>query len=318
MSRGPIRWQRRAGTPVVAVLAVMCLGVAVALGVSVAGSHRSDPLVVSPRIAKVVRHRRAPVLSIGVRSSRRTVVAGGAVTFRVRIIRAPVGIRLCWQGRFRLAARVWVSVARPLPAGFTATFRPRSTRSSTALLTVRTSTSSRRGTYRIRLTARGRLADRNRHCDGDRDRDDRVSYRTRRAETVVRLTVVPASRATFSIGGSAARLLVPGGAAGIDLRLSNPNGVPLKIEQLMVRIDGVRAPQADASHPCTVADFAVAQFSGSYRFRLPGSRTRRLSELGFPAAQWPTVSMLDRPVNQDGCKRASLMLSYSGIATGWP
>jgi hypothetical protein len=151
-----------------------------------------------------------------------------------------------------------------------------------------------------------------------RDRDDRGGYMTVRAGTVVRLTVVLPSSRRFTIGGSAARLLVPGGAAGIDLQLSNPNGVPLTIEQLVVTIDGVRAPQARVSHPCTVADFAVAQFSGSYRFMLPGSRTRRLSELGFPAKQWPTVSMIDRPVNQDGCERASLMLSYSGTATGWP
>lgn len=217
-------------------------------------------------------------------------------------------IHPCGRWHTRRAVRISLSVAGPLPAAVAARFDPRATRARMAMLAVRVRRTARPGTYRVRLRATGRV----------RDRDDRDDYITVRAETVVRLTVVSPSSRRFTIGGSASRLLVPGGAAGIDLRLSNPNGVPLRIERLVVRIDGVRAPQADASHPCTVADFAVAQFSGSYRFMLPGSRARRLSELGFPTEQWPTVSMLDRPVNQDGCERALLMLSYSGIATGWP
>jgi hypothetical protein len=64
MRQRPIRWQRRAGTSVVAVLAVMCLGVAVALGVSVAGSHRSDPLAGPSSMRNLGKSGRAPLLWI--------------------------------------------------------------------------------------------------------------------------------------------------------------------------------------------------------------------------------------------------------------
>jgi len=55
-------------------------------------------------------------------------------------------------------------------------------------------------------------------------------------------------------------------------------------------------------------------FSGAYGFTLPARTTTRLSALGIPARQWPHIAMLDRPVNQDGCKRATLSLSFTGDA----
>jgi hypothetical protein len=35
-----------------------------------------------------------------------------------------------------------------------------------------------------------------------------------------------------------------------------------------------------------------------------------------PASQWPKISMLDTTANQDGCKGASLVLTYSGSGQG--
>ena len=39
-----------------------------------------------------------------------------------------------------------------------------------------------------------------------------------------------------------------------------------------------------------------------------------LSELGFGRSEWPEVSMLNLPTNQDGCKGASLTLAFAGAA----
>lgn len=57
------------------------------------------------------------------------------------------------------------------------------------------------------------------------------------------------------------------------------------------------------------------QFSGAYGLRIPAHSTRRLSSLGVAPARWPRVAMLDRAVNQDGCKHATLDLRFDGMAT---
>ena len=45
---------------------------------------------------------------------------------------------------------------------------------------------------------------------------------------------------------------------------------------------------------------------------LPGDASTSLVRLGVPAWQWPNLKMRNRPVNQDGCKGATLKLSYLG------
>jgi hypothetical protein len=69
-------------------------------------------------------------------------------------------------------------------------------------------------------------------------------------------------------------------------------------------------------HPCGVNDFTVTQFTGSYGFVLPAAGDTSLSRLGLPPSSWPQVSMLNRPVNQDGCKDATLNLGFTGTALG--
>ena len=75
------------------------------------------------------------------------------------------------------------------------------------------------------------------------------------------------------------------------------------------------APEASASLPCTVDDFAVIPFSGAYGFKLAAGGTTSLSQLGIPPSEWPQLKMVDRPVNQNGCKGASLALAYDGTST---
>jgi hypothetical protein len=124
------------------------------------------------------------------------------------------------------------------------------------------------------------------------------------------------SRGTFEIHGSTgARLLAPGLAAPLDLRLTNPNLSVMRIDELAVRLERVDAPEADAGHPCTADDFAVVQYSGTDGVELPRSSTHTLSSLGIPVAHWPQIVMANRPVNQDGCKNASLRLSFTALST---
>ena len=67
-------------------------------------------------------------------------------------------------------------------------------------------------------------------------------------------------------------------------------------------------------HAKTPRDSPIQQFAGAYPFKLAASRTRSLTDLGFPQSQWPQVGMVNRPVNQDGCKGATVTLKYTGTA----
>jgi hypothetical protein len=120
---------------------------------------------------------------------------------------------------------------------------------------------------------------------------------------------------SFTIRGGISRAISPGEAVALDLTLHNTNDLDLLIEQITVAVARVDAPQADAAHPCSEADFEVRPSSGGIVLRLPGNTTDRLSELDLPEENWPTVGMINRPVNQDGCKGASLTLDYeaSGV-----
>jgi hypothetical protein len=257
-----------------------CAGGAYALG----HSGREAP----PVAAKATAARSPAKISLRVAQPTASVAPGGVATFKVRI-------------RPRDRRLVRLRVRDGVPAGATASFRRRKTRKSKSILTIATGT-ARSGSYRLRIRARSGK---------------------RRAKSAVNLVIgsTPFTAAgisgptAFAISGTLPGALIPGMATPLDLTLSNP-GSATRISRLDVDLYGVIAPQADATHPCTVDDFSVTQFSGSYGFTLPSSSARTLSQLGFPSGQWPVVAMLNRPVNQDGCKGASLEFNYSGVSTG--
>jgi large repetitive protein len=122
----------------------------------------------------------------------------------------------------------------------------------------------------------------------------------------------------FSIGGNASGTLYPGGAtAYLDLSLTNTNSVTIYVTSLNVTLPSIAAPNANATHPCSNADFSLTQFTGPIATKpiaLPANSTRTLTQLGYSQSQLPTVKMLNRPANQDGCKNATLNFTYSGSA----
>lgn len=119
------------------------------------------------------------------------------------------------------------------------------------------------------------------------------------------------SSASFTIGGNPAQAISPGAGAPLNLRLTNPHTTPLSVTDLRVKVQKVNAPNADLTHPCTMGDFAVKQNLSHHKITLPARSTRTLNNLGIPAAMWPQLRMLDLGVDQDGCKAASLTLSYT-------
>ena len=126
---------------------------------------------------------------------------------------------------------------------------------------------------------------------------------------------VGALSSSFTISGEVRRLISPGELVPIDLRLDNVGDIDLAIDHVTVAMVGIDAPRADVDHPCSAADFEVRQLSGGVVPRIAGNSSENLSGMDLPEENWPAVSMVDRPVNQDGCKGASLTLRYeaSGV-----
>ncbi len=115
--------------------------------------------------------------------------------------------------------------------------------------------------------------------------------------------------AKVRVTGAAQGQLRPGASAPVALSLRNPNSHRIQMRRVRVKITGIVAPQADAAHPCTKADYAVRQMPRQ-TLRLPARRSVDLAALGLPVASWPQLTMLNRPVNQDGCKGAQLTLRF--------
>jgi len=123
---------------------------------------------------------------------------------------------------------------------------------------------------------------------------------------------------SFTISGDVSRSISPGELVALDLRLDNTTDLDLTIDRITVALVAVDAPRADADHPCSVADFEVKHLSGGVVVRLPANSANNLSGLAVPEETWPAVGMLNQPVNQDGCKGASLTLGYEARGVEMP
>jgi hypothetical protein len=192
-------------------------------------------------------------------------------------------------------------VSGGLPAGGRASYSPDPTTGSSSTLQVSTTSSTPDGTSTIYLVASGKDA----------------GGTTRFAYASVELVVSTTVRA-FTISGDLSGALAPGVSLPLDLQLTNPNNKPVSVGNLSVSIQEVRRTATAVARglPCSGSDYAVTQYAGPYPLTVPTQSTRSLSQLGVPPAQRPQVSMVNRPVNQDGCKGATVTLSYSGSGQG--
>lgn len=121
----------------------------------------------------------------------------------------------------------------------------------------------------------------------------------------------------FGVTGSVNGMLAPGVSRSLELQISNPENKSIAVTNLSVSISQVvRTPAAIAANlPCTAADYKLTQYSGAYPLTVePG--VRKLSALGVPESRWPRITMQDTPQLQDGCKGATIQLTYSGTGQG--
>ncbi len=114
---------------------------------------------------------------------------------------------------------------------------------------------------------------------------------------------------TFTISGAAAGALLPGGAAvPVELTLTNPNGVPITVTDVAMRVTGA-VPSG-----CAAAIVVAQQLAAAVV--VPAQSTRTLSALGVPADAWPRLAMIDTQTDQSACQRAAIELGFTGSAEG--
>jgi hypothetical protein len=111
------------------------------------------------------------------------------------------------------------------------------------------------------------------------------------------------------ISGTVSTRLSPGVVAPITVSFHNSNPRAIAMRKLRVKIGRVSAPLATAAHPCGRVDFQIKQLH-KRNLLIPAGRTTDLAGLGIQASRWPTLTMRNRPVNQDGCKGATVTLRF--------
>jgi hypothetical protein len=181
-----------------------------------------------------------------------------------------------------------------LPSGSVATFSPNPVGGGSATLQITTSSSAAAGSYTLYLVGSGQ------------DPAGKTQYAYASTQLVL-----DSGLKQFSLSGNLAGL-APGASLPLDLQISNPNTKPLSITNISVAITAVNrtAEAMNRNLPCGLADYTVTQYSGPYPFTAPAGSSS-LSGLGVPR-----IGMTDTRTNQDGCKGATLQLTYSGSGQG--
>jgi hypothetical protein len=98
--------------------------------------------------------------------------------------------------------------------------------------------------------------------------------------------------------------LRPGSPAqALDFDINNTASVNQYVTSVVVAMTGVTGPNIDGTHPCTTGDFSLVQPAAINADLTPG--------VHHYAPSGATLAMLDSGSNQDGCKGATVALSYT-------
>lgn len=235
-----------------------------------------------------VNYKMSTAFSVAAAPDSVTVLPGATAVYTLQLTRN------------NFSGPVSFSVMGGLPAGATVSFSPNPLTGNSATLQVATTEASPKGTSSLYLVATGK------------DLSGKPQYAYANVQLVLDTTIKQ-----FALSGSVPGTLSPGTSAGLDLQISNPMNKSVSLTNLSVAIAGVtRSTEAAAKNlSCSAVDFAVTQYSGPYPLTVPTGNSS-LSGLGVQQQAWPQVGMLDSSRNQDGCKGATLQLTYSGSGQG--
>ena len=121
--------------------------------------------------------------------------------------------------------------------------------------------------------------------------------------------------APVTISGNAVSAIEPGTWSALDLTITNDQSMPVKVSRLSVSIVDIYAPFSDADNPCSAKDYEIIQSRSLMVFEVAAGTSRDLSSTSLGVENWPKIAMIDRDSNQNGCRGASLTLSYSAATS---
>jgi len=289
---------------------LLCTGLASAAGVRLPSLPAAGPGGAAAPDPRAPAAQTAPPVG-GTPSSGRTV--SDRVIRRPRPISASPAIRTIRPGA-RTTFAIRVQPARTVrsyrlklwkaPRGVTLRLSRTRTRRK-ATLTVRTTATMRTGRYTLRISAWPR-------------RRPGVRRKLKVLRTKFTLVVaVPAAvgpqgdtapPGKLFAAGDVAEPLSPGAMLPVNLVLTNALTSAVDVTSLTATITSVTPAPGGA---CSEADFATSPASLPSPLRLEAQSSRSLLALGLPRSAWPAVTMIDRPVSQDGCKGASVALRWT-------
>ena len=267
---------RRSGVPLRALLLALVVALVPAATLAASGGQSAT----SVNTAKVVKG-----IAVALSPSSRSLDQGQSATFAVSATST---------GGFTGPVTFTVT---GLPAGATAAWSPSSVvlgSGSTAQVTLTIATATTTTVGKFDFTVKG-------------------SGGTVQSNAAPGQLQVQEVKRTFGVTGSIDGQLAPGVSRAVELRISNPENKSIAVTNLTVAIaQVVRTPAAVAANlPCSSADYQITQYSGTYPLAAP-SGPSSLTSLGVPQSKWPQVRMLDTLQLQDGCKGATLQLTFSG------
>lgn len=111
--------------------------------------------------------------------------------------------------------------------------------------------------------------------------------------------------------------LWPGRTIGMDLVVENPGGRAVLLSRIDVSLSKITprtSGHGTGPGACTGRDFATSPLELARGVTVPAGTQWRLSRLGVAARDRPTLTMRNRPVNQDACQGVALTLHYRATA----
>ena len=99
--------------------------------------------------------------------------------------------------------------------------------------------------------------------------------------------------------------LYPGGpAAALSGNFNNPNSGQVRVGSVSATISSVTGPNIDGTHPCTGSDYQLNGFPVSVNTQVAAGN-------GVGSWSGGSIQLLNSGSNQDGCKGATVNLSYT-------
>lgn len=125
------------------------------------------------------------------------------------------------------------------------------------------------------------------------------------------LTDVAGSTSRIRLTATASVALQPGLPVPLDVSFTNLGSRAVRVTHVAISIASVTTPNVTRNYGCPASGFVLTQIDPSFVVELPNLSTQTLSSTNTSTALWPTLELVALNTNQDGCKGATVDLTYT-------